>query len=64
LNPSTPPSELQQEANNWVLSNDWTTVVKPNVDAVIRAARNQKDMKTLGITGNPSFDGWLPLAHQ
>src|SRR3989475_4726890 len=25
LNPSTPPSELQQEANNWVLSNDWTT---------------------------------------
>ncbi len=58
LNPTLTPAQLQQEANAWVLSTDWA-IVKPRVDAVIRAARNQKDMKTLGITANPgnSFDG-------
>ena len=59
IDPSLTPAQLQQEANNWVLTNDWTTVVKPNVYGVISAARNQIDMDTLGITANRgnSFDG-------
>ncbi len=56
MNPSAPPT--QEDANAWVLNTDWT-IVKPRVDAVIRGARNQKDMETLGITPDPgnSFDG-------
>jgi len=58
-NPSAPPS--QEDANTWaqtqIDSGHWWDVVKPALDAVIRAARDQRDMATLGITGNPSFDG-------
>src|SRR5437867_4114465 len=61
VNPSIPPSQLQQEANTWVQtqinSGHWVDVVKPALNNAIRAGRNPRDMATLGTTGNPPFDG-------
>jgi len=51
----------QQDANTWaqtqIDSGHWADAVKPALDAVIRAAASTPDMATLGITGNPPFDG-------
>lgn len=61
INPSQPPT--QEEANTWAQSwidtGHWLNVVKPAMDAVIRAATSTRDMATLGITGNPPFDNDL-----
>lgn len=61
INPSLPPT--QEEANawaqSWIDTGHWLNVVKPAMDAVIRAASSTMDMATLGITGNPPFDGDL-----
>jgi hypothetical protein len=58
-NPYVPPT--QPDSNTWaktqIDSGHWWDVVKPALDAVIRAAANNMDMATLGITGNPPFDG-------
>lgn len=58
INPSSPPT--QEDANawaqSWIDTGHWLNVVKPAIDAVIRAAVSIRDMTTLGITGNPSFD--------
>jgi hypothetical protein len=59
VNPSVPPSP--QDANTWAVtqidSGHWWDVVQPALDGVIRGARDQRDTATLGITGNPAFDG-------
>lgn len=61
INPSLPPT--QEEANawaqSWIDTGHWLNVVKPAMDAVIRVASSTTDMATLGITGNPPFDGNL-----
>ncbi len=61
VNPSAPTT--QTEANTWTLtqidSGHWWDVVQPALDAVIRAGASNMDMATLGITGNPPFDGDL-----
>lgn len=58
INPSQPPT--QEEANawaqSWIDTGHWLNVVKPAIDAVIRAASRPMDMATLGITGSPPFD--------
>jgi len=59
VNPSVPPSP--EDANTWAVtqidSGHWWDVVQPAMDGVIRGARDQRDTATLGITGNPAFDG-------
>ncbi len=60
VNPTVPPT--QTDANTWaqtqIGSGHWWDVVQPALDAMIRAAGTM-DMATLGITGNPPFDGNL-----
>jgi len=59
VNPSAPPT--QDDANTWAQTQidggHWWDVVKPALDAMIRAGTGNMDMVTLGITGNPPFDG-------
>src|SRR3989442_14077416 len=61
INPTAPPT--QQDANTWaqtqIDSGHWADVVKAALDAVIRAGAGNVDMATLGITGDPPFDGDL-----
>lgn len=61
INPSQPPT--QEEANTWaqtwIDTGHWLNVVKPAMDAVIRTASSTMDLATLGIAGNPQFDGDL-----
>ena len=58
LNPSAPPN--QENADIWTRSEidggRWASVVKPALDAAIRAAVTSADLQALGITGNPPFD--------
>jgi hypothetical protein len=64
VNPSVPPT--QTDANTWaqtqIDSGHWTDVVMPAIAAMIGGVRDQRDLATLGITGNPPFDGNLGQA--